>query len=168
MGGNKISFFHFPFCMLTFTRLWMLWEYNSLKTVSASTDCCSFSKMVTFESFRKKQEKMRWKPVTNIPVETLAVSVVSQRHGDAAVILLGMGSTFAPQHLSLHSMICGLYWCFSIHPMNSVWVPSLKAVPLVPFVTLLTDNERLAVLRVSKLVTILPNAEIFLQLITSC
>lgn len=74
---------------------------------------------------------------------------------------LGMGSTFTPQHLFLYSVFCGLYWCFSIHPINSVWVPSLKVVPLIPFVTQLIDNERLEVLMVPKFVTILPKAEIF-------
>lgn len=64
MVWNNCSFFHFPFCILTFTRLWKLWEYHSqkfankdVKTVSTINAFCSFSKIMTFQSFRK-QEKL--------------------------------------------------------------------------------------------------------------
>lgn len=82
--------FIFLFHILTFTSSRKLWEYDSQKfankggkTVSTINAFCSFSKMITFQSFRKQEKCHRSQVLTflsNLLQFAICSELESERH----------------------------------------------------------------------------------------
>lgn len=133
MVWNNRFFFHFHFCILTFTRLWRAltiwlskacqWRCETVLTIMLSVvfpKWWLFRKNVTEASYHR----------SSLTSCSLA-SVVSQGQKDPAPSSLGHMKHFAPQCLSLYLIFGGVYWCFYVQSISLCFL----------FMTVWIDNE---------------------------